>query len=93
VTLGIRPEHFADAGKGDADLTVTIDVAEHLGNTSYIYATTAGGEQLIIERPESRTAGNRDHADRRPFCQTHLPVRQRRQTAALIAHIHPKTKH
>ncbi|KQV30786.1 sugar ABC transporter ATP-binding protein [Rhizobium sp. Root1203] len=60
VTLGIRPEHFADAGKGDADLTVSIDVAEHLGNTSYIYATTAGGEQLIIERPESRTAGNRD---------------------------------
>jgi lactose/L-arabinose transport system ATP-binding protein len=60
VTLGIRPEHFADAGKGDADLTVSIDVAEHLGNTSYIYATTAGGEQLIIERPESRTVGNRD---------------------------------
>ena len=60
VTLGIRPEHFVDAGQGAADLTVTIDVAEHLGNTSYIYATTAGGEPLIIERPESRAAGNRD---------------------------------
>ncbi|OWW04629.1 sugar ABC transporter ATP-binding protein [Rhizobium sp. R72] len=60
VTLGIRPEHFVDAGRGQADLTVTIDVAEHLGNTSYIYATTAGGEPLIIERPESRAAGNRD---------------------------------
>jgi lactose/L-arabinose transport system ATP-binding protein len=60
VTLGIRPEHFADAGRGDADLTVSIDVAEHLGNTSYIYATTPSGEQLIIERPESRTVGNRD---------------------------------
>jgi lactose/L-arabinose transport system ATP-binding protein len=60
VTLGIRPEHFLDAGKGDADLTVTIDVAEHLGNTSYIYANIPGGEQLIIERPESRTAVNRD---------------------------------
>jgi len=60
VTLGIRPEHFVDAGQGEADLTVTIDVAEHLGNTSYIYATTAGGEPLIIERPESRAAGNRD---------------------------------
>jgi lactose/L-arabinose transport system ATP-binding protein len=59
VTLGIRPEHFVDAGTGDADLTVTIDVAEHLGNTSYIYATI-GPEQLIIERPESRVAGNRD---------------------------------
>jgi len=59
VTLGVRPEHFGDAGKGDADMTVSVDVAEHLGNTSYIYATL-GGEQLIIERPESRATGNRD---------------------------------
>ncbi|MGP4752007.1 ABC transporter ATP-binding protein [Agrobacterium pusense] len=60
VSLGIRPEHFADAGGGDADLTVHVDVAEHLGNTSYVYARTEGGEQLIIERPESRDVGNRD---------------------------------
>ncbi|WP_333899000.1 sn-glycerol-3-phosphate ABC transporter ATP-binding protein UgpC [Agrobacterium pusense] len=60
VSLGIRPEHFADAGGGDADLTVHVDVAEHLGNTSYVYARTEGGEQLIIERPESREVGNRD---------------------------------
>ncbi|MFJ7356156.1 ABC transporter ATP-binding protein [Phyllobacterium sp. NPDC097923] len=54
VTLGVRPEHFTKAGQGDADMTVTVDVAEHLGNTSYIYANVAGGEQLIIEREESR---------------------------------------
>jgi lactose/L-arabinose transport system ATP-binding protein len=60
VSLGIRPEHFSDAGQGDADLTVHVDVAEHLGNTSYVYARTEGGEQLIIERPESRDVGNRD---------------------------------
>ncbi len=60
VSLGIRPEHFADAGGADADLTVHVDVAEHLGNTSYVYARTEGGEQLIIERPESRDVGNRD---------------------------------
>ncbi|WLD99505.1 sn-glycerol-3-phosphate ABC transporter ATP-binding protein UgpC [Agrobacterium leguminum] len=60
ASLGIRPEHFADAGAGDADLTVHVDVAEHLGNTSYVYARTEGGEQLIIERPESRDVGNRD---------------------------------
>ncbi|HAU78916.1 MAG TPA: sugar ABC transporter ATP-binding protein [Agrobacterium sp.] len=60
VSLGIRPEHFADAGGGDADLTVHVDVAEHLGNTSYVYARTEGGEQIIIERPESRDVGNRD---------------------------------
>lgn len=60
VSLGIRPEHFADAGGGDAVLTVHVDVAEHLGNTSYVYARAEGGEQLIIERPESRDVGNRD---------------------------------
>jgi lactose/L-arabinose transport system ATP-binding protein len=60
VSLGIRPEHFSDGGQGDADLTVHVDVAEHLGNTSYVYARTEGGEQLIIERPESRDVGNRD---------------------------------
>jgi lactose/L-arabinose transport system ATP-binding protein len=60
VTLGIRPEHFFNGGGADADLTVTIDVAEHLGNTSYIYATTTGGEPLIIERPEQRKAPKSD---------------------------------
>ncbi len=56
ITLGIRPEHFGVAGQGEADLTVAVDVAEHLGNTSYIYANL-GAEQLIIEQPESRSLG------------------------------------
>ncbi|GAB1584532.1 ABC transporter ATP-binding protein [Phyllobacterium phragmitis] len=60
VTLGIRPEHFAEAGQGDADLAVKVDVAEHLGNTSYIHANVANGEQLVIEREESRKELNRD---------------------------------
>ncbi|RCS25682.1 sn-glycerol-3-phosphate ABC transporter ATP-binding protein UgpC [Phyllobacterium salinisoli] len=60
VTLGVRPEHFAEAGQGDADLAVKVDVAEHLGNTSYIYANVADGEQLVIEREESRNEINRD---------------------------------
>ncbi|PSH62381.1 ABC transporter ATP-binding protein [Phyllobacterium sophorae] len=60
VTLGIRPEHFVKAGQGDADLTIKVDVAEHLGNTSYIYANVTGGEQIIIEREESRNETNRD---------------------------------
>ncbi|WP_375450402.1 ABC transporter ATP-binding protein [uncultured Devosia sp.] len=54
VTLGVRPEHFGLAGAGTADITVDIDVAEHLGSTSYIYANTKTGEQLVIEREESR---------------------------------------
>jgi len=54
ITLGIRPEHFGVAGGGDADLAVDVDVAEHLGATSYVYANTGRGEQLIIEREDLR---------------------------------------
>jgi lactose/L-arabinose transport system ATP-binding protein len=53
VTLGVRAEHFGEAGAGQADITLDIDVAEHLGSTSYVYAN-AGGEALVIEREESR---------------------------------------
>jgi lactose/L-arabinose transport system ATP-binding protein len=59
VTLGIRPEHFVDQGRGDANLTVHVDVAEHLGHASYVYAAL-GDETLIIERPESRHGGDRE---------------------------------
>jgi len=54
LTLGVRPEHFGLGGAGDADLTVRVDVAEHLGSTSYVYANTTG-EQLVIEREERRS--------------------------------------
>ncbi len=60
VTLGVRPEHFGAAGAGGADITIDVDVAEHLGTTSYVYART-DGEPLIIEREESR---NETGADR-----------------------------
>jgi lactose/L-arabinose transport system ATP-binding protein len=54
VVLGVRPEHFRDASKGDCDIAIKVDVAEHLGSTSYVYANTGSGEQLVIEREESR---------------------------------------
>jgi lactose/L-arabinose transport system ATP-binding protein len=60
VTLGIRPEHFVDAGTGDTDLDIDVDVAEHLGSTSYVYAQIAGGERIVVEREESRTASSKD---------------------------------
>jgi lactose/L-arabinose transport system ATP-binding protein len=59
VTLGVRPEHFVEAGAGDADLVVDVDVAEHLGHTSYVYAAIAGSP-LIIERPESRHSAGQE---------------------------------
>ncbi|MDB5588896.1 MAG: maltose/maltodextrin transport ATP-binding protein MalK [Devosia sp.] len=54
LTVGVRPEHFGAAGAGGTDIALDIDVAEHLGSTSYIYANTGSGEQLVIEREESR---------------------------------------
>ena len=50
----MRPEHFRRAGEGDCDLVVAVDVAEHLGSTSYVYANTKVGEPLVIEREELR---------------------------------------
>jgi lactose/L-arabinose transport system ATP-binding protein len=50
VTLGIRPEHFGRAGEGDCDITVAVDMAEHLGSASYAYAHTGSGEPLVIMR-------------------------------------------
>ncbi|MGX5848474.1 ABC transporter ATP-binding protein [Mesorhizobium sp. PL10] len=54
VIVGVRPEHFGSAGEGDADLTVGIDVVEHLGGTSFIYARTAHGEDLVIQRDAAK---------------------------------------
>ena len=54
VAIGIRPEHFLPAGSGDADLAIEVDMAEHLGATSYVYAGTASAEPLIIQRDDSR---------------------------------------
>ena len=50
LVLGIRPEHFGAAGQGAADLTIRIDVTEHLGSTSFLYANTLG-DPLIVEQP------------------------------------------
>ncbi|TIP08514.1 MAG: ATP-binding cassette domain-containing protein, partial [Mesorhizobium sp.] len=36
VVLGVRPEHFFEAGEGDCDIPVKADVAEHLGSVSYV---------------------------------------------------------
>jgi len=53
VTVGVRAEHFGMAGEGNVDITLDVDVAEHLGSTSYVYSNV-GGEALVVEREESR---------------------------------------
>jgi lactose/L-arabinose transport system ATP-binding protein len=54
VIVGVRPEHFGSAGEGDTDLVVTIDVVEHLGGTSFLYARTANGEDVVIQRDAAK---------------------------------------
>jgi lactose/L-arabinose transport system ATP-binding protein len=54
--LGIRPEHFVPAGQGDCDLQLTVDVAEHLGATSYLYAGTKAGEPVVVQSAAGRGA-------------------------------------
>ena len=57
VTVGVRPEHFLPDGSGDTRMVAHVDVVEHLGNTSYVYAHTVPGEQIIIEQEERRHGG------------------------------------
>lgn len=54
ISVGVRPEHFGAPGEGDCDLAVTVDVAEHLGSTSYLYANTIKGEELVIQSNQSK---------------------------------------
>jgi lactose/L-arabinose transport system ATP-binding protein len=56
AVLGIRPEHFAAAGQGNCDLHLAIDVAEHLGATSYLYANTKVGEPVVVQAAAVRSA-------------------------------------
>jgi ABC-type sugar transport system ATPase subunit len=48
MRLGIRPEHF-EASDG-IDLSVTADVTEQLGSTSYLHGSTSTGEPVVAER-------------------------------------------
>jgi lactose/L-arabinose transport system ATP-binding protein len=61
VMLGVRPEHFGPQGAGDADIRLEIDVAEHLGSTSYAYAHVPGGQRLVVQRdPHQRDLSVRE---------------------------------
>ena len=47
VTVGIRPEHFTEAGS--ARLKLEIDIVEHLGGESFIYAHNRAGQRVVIK--------------------------------------------
>jgi lactose/L-arabinose transport system ATP-binding protein len=52
VLVGVRPEHFVEAGQGAADVAVTVDVVENLGGTRFVYGTASSGESVVIEARE-----------------------------------------
>jgi len=52
VSVGVRPEHFHDAG--DAALPVTIDMLEHLGGETFAYGRSSGGVMVVIESKNGR---------------------------------------
>jgi lactose/L-arabinose transport system ATP-binding protein len=54
MTVGVRPEHFLEAGRGACDLTLSVDVAEHLGSTNFYYANVVGGEEVVVQRQFAR---------------------------------------
>ena len=53
VSAGVRPEHCILSDDG---MKVRVDVSEELGDVSYLYARTANGTEMIIERQGSREA-------------------------------------
>lgn len=56
IRIGIRPEHMGSS-VGEAQLTLAVDVIEHLGGTSFVYAQGPSGEEVIIEQREVTEAG------------------------------------
>ena len=59
VSLGIRPEHFAESSLGRPTLTATAQVVEQLGGVSYIYAVGNDGQTKVTiqQKGHSRIAG------------------------------------
>jgi lactose/L-arabinose transport system ATP-binding protein len=52
VLVGVRPEHFVDAGQGAGDISVKVDVVENLGGTRFVYGTLGTGESVVVEARE-----------------------------------------
>lgn len=50
ATMGIRPE---DAGgdQGDFELPISVEVAERLGGSTYLYGQCGGMEHFVVQRP------------------------------------------
>ncbi|MBA4775451.1 MAG: sn-glycerol-3-phosphate ABC transporter ATP-binding protein UgpC [Rhizobiales bacterium] len=52
VEIGVRPEHLTITQEGA--LPVNIEVAEELGDVSYLYTRAPSGKEIIVQRQGSR---------------------------------------
>ncbi|POR55234.1 ABC transporter ATP-binding protein [Bosea psychrotolerans] len=71
VTLGIRPEHIALAGEGEAGLAMTVDLVERLGGESYLYGSAPGLPQITVRLDGQTSHGRGDRVALR-FAPAHL---------------------
>ena len=60
VTVGVRPEHFEDAGAAPVKLSGRATVVEQLGGVSYVYAAgdTSGSQLTVQQKGHSSMASN-----------------------------------
>jgi ABC-type sugar transport system ATPase subunit len=70
VTVGIRPEHIAVAPERDA-LDVTVDLVEHLGGETFVYAAATDLPQITL-RCDGQTPLSRGDATSVRFSPEHL---------------------
>ncbi|MEO9168026.1 MAG: TOBE domain-containing protein, partial [Aestuariivirga sp.] len=52
ITVGLRPQHFST--KGDLTFKLTVELAEHLGSETFVYAGNTTGELLTIATTNGR---------------------------------------
>ena len=50
VSVGIRPEHFIDAGGAPVKLAARANVVEQLGGVSYVYGLSESGAQVTVQQ-------------------------------------------
>lgn len=55
IKLGIRPEHLSLGQRNVTSLRATIDFAEYLGSTRYLYCYLPSGEVITVEQRDGRS--------------------------------------
>ncbi len=62
LTVGVRPEHVCEPAAAAVTLRGSVDVVEHLGTVSYVYASLADGTSLVASTGgTSRTRAGEGH--------------------------------